>query len=100
MTNNYETDTLSIWIANEEDQYLNWQFQARNALEDNNNDKEDATLELAKALKEDTEANAPEIGNSFYNDVLWSAIKEVDYYAIAEEIIEDVYEKTEVDEVS
>jgi hypothetical protein len=97
---NYETWNLALWIDNEEGSQEYWRDRAREAYKDADKDADDragdAALTIADALKDETEQNAPEIGNGFYSDILSAAISEVNWYEIAKNWIDEV--KEEIDE--
>lgn len=88
---NYETWALKLWIDNEEPNYKAWRAEAREILADTP-DKLQAVADLRDRLQEDTEAGAPEIPPSFYSDIMGAALGRVNWYEVAEMIINDVLE--------
>lgn len=95
---NYETWNLALWIDNEQGSQEYWRERAAECFKDargmadiTGDDRErDARAALAEELKSQTEENVPEIGNSFYADVLNAAISEVNWYEIAGNWIDEV----------
>jgi hypothetical protein len=84
---NYETWSLYTWLTNEEHSSLEWEQRAKRARGDAN--------ALAEELKRETFENAPDLGASFYSDMLTAAIGEIDWYEIAEHFIGDSSEESE-----
>jgi hypothetical protein len=92
---NYETWNLALWIGNEQGSDSYWREVAEEAYREAEVDgsrtrREVAAYEIAERLKAETEEGAPDIGNSFYSDILGAAMSEVNYYEIAENWLEDV----------
>lgn len=88
---NYETWNLALWIDNDgSDAY--WHETAEEVLKDYDGDRDDAKMQLADRLKDETEENAPKV-EGFYADILNAAISEVDWYEIAEHWIDDIEEE-------
>lgn len=80
---NYPTWNVKLWIDNEEGSYNYWHDAAREA--------EDAS-DLARRLQEEHEEAAPDLGASTFSDMLGYAMGLVNWYEIAEMLIEDVKE--------
>lgn len=80
---NYPTWNVKLWIDNEEGSYNYWHDAAREA--------EDAS-DLARRLQEEHEEAAPDLGASTFSDMLGFAMGLVNWYEIAEMLIEDVKE--------
>ena len=93
---NYETWNVALWMDNDEGSYLYWKEQAVDALSQNDNEKDDAASDLARLLKDEHEENTPTV-TGCYADLLNAALSEVDWYEIAEHLIEDNYEASEPD---
>jgi hypothetical protein len=85
---NYETWSLALWLGNDQGSYLYWQEVAedtyRNAEANRSfTRRQRATLAFADQLKDETEENAPELGASFYADMLSAALSEINWHEIA-----------------
>ncbi len=87
---NYETWAVHLWISNEEPSYRYWRERAvavrrlAVALE-----RRTAKGLLADTLKNHFEEAAPEL-LGFWGDLLSAALSEVDWYELAEALLEDV----------
>ena len=98
---NYETWNLALWISNEEGSHDYWREQTQICIEQAEADHspgpitpdEEAAHSLADQLKAETEENMPDVGNSFYGDILTTAIGEVNYDEIATHWVEDQIEE-------
>jgi hypothetical protein len=95
---NYETWNAALWMDNDEGSYKSARCEAEQALEDADNDKDDAKQALAKTLKGQFEENAPDLGASPYSDLLGAAMSEINWYEIAGNLVDEVYEEPEEDE--
>jgi len=107
---NYETWNAKLWIDNDENEYNEWKERAENALltttneQDEetytNQDKDNAINELVEQLQDYMESNNPIIGtNSMYADLMQSALDEIDYYEIAESMINDLITENDYKEI-
>lgn len=85
---NYETWVVKLWIDNDESSYNYWQERAKETLKD----AATPTVELADELKYTHEAADPTEEAGVYTDLLYSALGEVNWYEIAESILEEVSE--------
>ncbi len=94
---NYETWVVNLWIDNEESSQSHWRDMAAeayaNALPgsyDWETRYEQAVHVLSLWLKSAHEENNPTQGSDVYADLLNSAMCEVNWYEIAEHMIDDV----------
>jgi hypothetical protein len=85
---NYETWNVKLWIDNDQGSYELWRERTQECWEANGHDKEDTINELARCLKEDHQENMPEVQGT-YADLLGAALSEVDWYEIAEAMVND-----------
>ena len=85
---NYETWLVNLWIDNDQSESAYWISEARYYNGD--------AYELSEALKEHYECLVPEEPNVM-TDLLRSAISEVDFYEIAEHLIDYYKEQEEED---
>ena len=85
---NYGTWIWALWARNEEgsDSYWDERVEELCRVED---DDADAIGALASEIERSIEDNAPELGASFYSDVLNANLSEVNTYEIAENWITD-----------
>jgi hypothetical protein len=101
---NYETWSVKLWLDNDEGSYGYWGDQADAALErnaiatsrDDNEleyDTDTATSQLASQLNDTIREYAPDLGASCFADLLNAALSEVNWYEIAESLIEDAKER-------
>ena len=95
---NYETWNVALWMDNEAGSYEQARDDARQALEDADNDADDAKQALAGTLKSQHEEALPELGASVWADLLGAALSEVNWHEIAGNLVDEVYEEQEVDE--
>ena len=89
---NYETWNLKWWIDKDHSLYEEYRFQAREIL-DSNQDRAAAVCALRDLIEENTADAAPDLAPSFYSDILAAGIGRVDFYEIAETIIDEVAEE-------
>jgi len=78
---NYETWNFKLWLDNDEFSYN----RARELVKASNKD----VRELASDLRELATEEAPEIQASFYSDVMMASVREVNYYEIAQILLEE-----------
>lgn len=94
---NYETWTVSLWMGNDRRSYEYFRELARQIRDGSNmvtalltKEKNDAVT-LADTLRTEFEAGSPVRGEStVYADLLNAALSEVDWYEIAEELLNDI----------
>ena len=100
---NYETWVVNLWMDNEEGSYRYWGEVAGETYEEADADRifskaERAKLDLAERLKAEHEDAAPELTGVF-SDLLNAAMSEVNWYEIAEHMIDEyVQDKPQVKE--
>lgn len=96
---NYETWAVALWIDNERSSYEYWREQAEHTLDELNHDSDeheysDAAVALGDEMEEsfenDFEAIQDKLGHSVFSDLLGSSLSEVDWYEIAEKILDDM----------
>lgn len=80
---NYETWATALHLNNDEPAYNYWRYVARHT----EGNKRERIAELANALKDQLTDLAPNLGATFYADLLTAALGEVDWREIAEDII-------------
>lgn len=85
--NNYETWSCMLWIDND-GSGEHFRERAEELMAD---DPDSAIYNLAQEIDDWVDENDP-IGDqpSMYSDILRSALREIDYYEIAEHIISDL----------
>ena len=91
---NYETWCCKLWIDNDEGSQAYWQERAEEIFRDSEGDDtfsklEQATLALSEALKDEHEESKPEL-QGFWSDIFNAALGEIDWYEIAENMLEDI----------
>ncbi len=91
---NYETWNCALWIDNEQGSSEYWRERAEEALsntqaDENFTHEENAAYELSKELQESFEENNPLPDAGFYTDLLNAAIREVNWFEIAKNILEE-----------
>jgi len=98
---NYETWNVALWLDSEYGSQSYWSERARETYEGAEPDPpftraERATLDLAEELEQEHEDNNPLLGQpSTYSDMLNMALKEVNWYEVAESILEPVLDDIE-----
>jgi hypothetical protein len=86
---NYETWNCALWLDNDGGSYSHWSARAQKLYDDNDGIEDDATYDLAIELENEIVDNAPEV-SGMYSDLLSAALREIDFYEIAEHYIADV----------
>ena len=103
---NYETWAVKLWIDNEQGSVEYWEEKAQDAYDKASADKsftreERAALNLREILKDEYDESEQNLldnakaGASIWADLLNAALSEVNWYEIAQHLIEEV-EKEEV----
>jgi hypothetical protein len=82
---NYETWTVNLWIGGTEGGTNYWDAQAKEVLEDNDNNVEEATEILANMLKEDMSQHEC---TNLHAELLDDALSKVDWKEISAFFIE------------
>ncbi len=105
---NYETWACKLWMDNEQASYLSWADAAREAVDDASvvlqvrrglwTHDEAPRILLADRLKREITDAAPDLGNSLYADLLQSGISEIDWYEIADALLNDHAEERATEE--
>ena len=78
---NYETWNFKLWLDNDEPSYKRTQELVKDS-------QGDVRL-LAYRLKNMANDEAPEIQASFYSDVMMASVREVNYYEVAQSLLEE-----------
>lgn len=101
---NYETWNVALWLDNDQGSHEYWRERAEEIFRDATPGEYDwqtraaeATTELAEALKNEHEENAPELSGTFA-DLLSAALSCVDWHEIAGHYIDDVAAEVEAEE--
>lgn len=84
---NYETWAVKLWIDNDQGLAEQLQDEAKTWA---NTDKKDAAYGLSQVLKDQFTENHPLPDASLYTDLLTAALGEVDWYEIAEHLLEEM----------
>jgi hypothetical protein len=95
---NYETWNVALWMDNDAGSYEQARDDARQALEDADNDADDAKQALAGTLQSQHEEALPDLGASVWADLLGSALSDVNWHEIAGNLVDEVYEEQDEDE--
>jgi hypothetical protein len=85
---NYETWVVKLWIDNDESSYNYWQERAKELRKEGM----EYILSLSDELKNAFDEDSPLEDAGVYTDLLNSALGEVNWYEIAESILEEVSE--------
>ena len=100
---NYETWNLKLWLDNDQDTYHYWQHAAREAF--GVGDVEKAKRTLAEQLETHITEDAPRFQlwrslhykskplTGFYSDILHASLREVNYWEIAQSMLDDLEEE-------
>ena len=88
---NYETWAVNLWMSNDEGSQAHYDELARDLLseDDDPEDEVDRVCQLADMLKDEHEEGAEVCGASgVFADLIGAALSEVNWYEIAEPLIE------------
>lgn len=97
---NYETWNVKLWIDNDQYSQSYWQEHTADVWNDtaagdayaSQTHKESAASKLADMLKDEFEESKPEV-QGMWADLLNAAMSEVDWYEIAENMLEEFEEE-------
>lgn len=97
---NYETWAVALWLGNDESTYRYWKEQAAERVLGARNSKEvlagrctpneAANIQLAAQLQLEVTEMTPTQQPSVYSDLLNSALSEVDWFEIAQDILDNL----------
>ena len=87
---NYETWAVKLWMDNEEPSYRYWREVAEEII--SREPETHRSYVLATRLKDEHEEALPEL-QGFAADLLNAAFGEVDWYEIAEDLLDEVKEE-------
>ena len=90
---NYETWAVNMWVTNDQGSDEYWRELTDKVVRKNLFDKHNATIDVSDALKDQIEQDRPEMENSLYSDLLGAAMSEINYYEIAENWVDEVFEE-------
>ena len=79
---------MNGWKTNEEPVYKYWHEAAKQALQQEDGNKDKAVIVLADQISEELEEGAPDVGPSVYSDLMIHALQQVDYYEVATAFLE------------
>ena len=77
---NYETWAVHLWLTNEEPSYRYWRERAVRC---------SGPGDLSVELRDEVRDAAPDLGPSMYADMLGAALDRVNWYEIAEALLEE-----------
>src|SRR5215813_12948813 len=105
-TQNHFTRTIMLWLANDEPTYRYWTEAADQAWQSQDPDdrgharKNNARWDLSRRLKQELDNDSDESSNlsPMYADLLTSALQEVDWDAVATDLLESITEVAELDD--
>ena len=80
---NYETWSYKLWLDND--------YNTHSSITELAKEHNDA-YDLSCALNDLAIENAPEMSSSFYSDVMYASIREVNFLEIAESYLEEIRE--------
>ncbi len=98
---NYETWAVSLWLGNDHGSYQYWRdatqeewecAKAAPASAGRSTPRETASIALSQRLREEVEGGSPLADATLYTDLLQSALDQVDWYEVADNLLEDAQE--------
>lgn len=95
---NYETWLVNLWLDSEEHSQELLRSFAENAVEDaqiDGSEKSHAVYGCSKMIQNEVEENTPEVEGMFA-DLLNAAMSEVNWYEIAEHIVDDMLQELDI----
>ena len=102
---NYETWCVKLWIDNDQGEHEHWREQAREAWRDSVHPQypgqarsDTARAYLAERLKDAWHDANPDLGATVWADLLGAALGEVDWYEIAQAMLDDEDDLTDAAE--
>ena len=90
---NYDSWCVSLWIDNDQGYQEYWRESCEEACKDKGN-RDDAVNEIRRQLRDLHEENMPEV-TGVYRDLLTAALGNVDWYEIAEKLVDEIEYKFE-----
>jgi hypothetical protein len=96
---NYETWATCLWLDNDEGSYRFWREEARDIWRRYQADDDGlhtAKSILAKRLQDEVSEAVPLDGASLYSDLLSAALSEVDWFEIAEGMIDEFHSDEDI----
>jgi hypothetical protein len=95
---NYETWAVSLWLGNDAGSYQYWRDATQEEWEcaksapasaSRLTPRETAAIALSQRLREEVEGGSPLADATLYTDLLQSALDQVDWYEVADNLLED-----------
>jgi len=86
---NYETWNWALWLDNDEGSQGYWQERAEEIIGEAD-DRDDAVYKLSEELKAECEDNTPDLGACAYADILGGGLREICFYEIAENKVDEI----------
>jgi len=94
---NYETWAVALWMDNDHGSYLHWRYEADECYRETDGDdrrderRKAARSTLADRIQDVFESDSPLVEQaSVYSDLLTAALGAVDWYEIAEHLIDEM----------